>query len=456
MKNRNALLMMLAATLPSYSVYAADETDTPDLYSVSVAALQDVSRNTDVSIMVTGPAAEEAKQILLKSFDVNGALRWVQTLHNTPVAQESAEAGRIDLQFADMERFQPVTAQVQIQSPESDNAEVLRNDATVLLRPDLEVKDVTAGEGVYKGAITDISVTLQELNGDLGANTVLYLKEGDAVIDVAKGVHVDAFGSTQVLFSTIFTEPGSHTLTVSAENVHPGDYDIANNAKKFSVNVQDREGLPYSLRYTHTQYDAWSEWNNPYSEGRDEQHNITQLLSQQLTLPHLLTYPIDRVRVDIVADGAKVMDFDGGIAVASVSDYGCYHFENAQVKVGEGASLNLSASTNTCLGTTEQTARLWQYAYDAVYFSESHDKYWGTSTTTERHNAGGAIITAHDQIETRIVISDDGASVGGTATAELTSSTKVYPWESVSDEGWSRGERTYVTTTGSSAGTTTP
>lgn len=109
--------------------------------------------------------------------------------------------------------------------------------ATVRRRPDLFVHDLRAPAQAPVNTPVQITATISEQNGQLGARTDCVLFVDDIEVDRAAGVWVDSGDDVSCAFAHTFPDPGSHAVRVSALNVRPGDWDTDNNSVSSSVEV---------------------------------------------------------------------------------------------------------------------------------------------------------------------------------------------------------------------------
>jgi hypothetical protein len=109
--------------------------------------------------------------------------------------------------------------------------------ATVRRRPDLFVHDLQAPGQAPVNTPVQITATITEQNGQLGARADCVLFVDDVEVDRAAGVWVDSGDDVSCAFAHTFSDPGSHAVRVSALNVRPGDWDSDNNSVSSSIEV---------------------------------------------------------------------------------------------------------------------------------------------------------------------------------------------------------------------------
>lgn len=434
-------------------------------YELTVRALQDVRQLTDVYLNVcptlsgyTAPTL--AKHIQLQSFDIFGQLRWTKNADNVALTADAANCSSADLQYSDMARYQRVKAQMQVPNSQGSTTLVLRGEGVVLLRPDLTVDNVSAPGTINARQIVNLAASIKELNGDLGATATVYLMEGGNVLDVAGGIPVQPHGNVGVVFSAIFSQAGTHELKVVIGDVIPGDYDTSNNEKSFTVEVQQEPAFHYASYY-HADFEYLSESDNPYWTSRYYEKGQSEDLHEELYIPVALNFPVERLTLQISANGTlkndvQLTDLPADFAFTNGD---CYAYATVFRTLGDGFSLYLQSIRDTCGGGNYQQtyASFDRQAFDYIYFSSYHDKYWGTTYEDSGAPNLGDLLNATSSLAVRFVVEDDGAAYGGTADLSLYSYPYDYDWNYVYpdwgyDRGYSRGTQTY----GSSSGYLTP
>ena len=105
-------------------------------------------------------------------------------------------------------------------------------------RPDLMVTQINAPSSAFVRTSVQVTAPVIEHMGDLGAHADCVLFVDDVQADIAPDMWVDANGSTTCRFTApSFSVAGTHKLTVSAQNVRPGDYDNSNNSLSVQINI---------------------------------------------------------------------------------------------------------------------------------------------------------------------------------------------------------------------------
>jgi hypothetical protein len=104
-------------------------------------------------------------------------------------------------------------------------------------RPDLVVTQIDAPSSAFVKSTVSVTALVVEHMGDLGAHADCVLLVDGVQADIAPDMWIDASGSTTCRFVATFTVAGMHKLTVSAQNVRPGDYDNSNNSLSRTINI---------------------------------------------------------------------------------------------------------------------------------------------------------------------------------------------------------------------------
>lgn len=466
MKRYRFVAIGLAASLSlaTNATSAAPAVKAPkNAYGLTLQAVQDVNNVTDVYVTVTPAssnvqAADEIKHLQMKTFDAEGDLLWTKNAFDVPLeADGSATTAR--LSYEDMSRYQPVQARVQVQTYKTGRTSVLNTSAPVFLRPDLSIGEITANETVRVGEVVNITAAIKELNGDLGAEAKVSLSNGTGPLDHAEHVAVAAHGDAAVVFSTRFTEPGSYTLTVNVDSAKPGDYDTRNNSKQVTITaVDDVTSVPYFMTYTYSRREYVNTWDSVWGSGTQTEDGESQDQYGQLNLAgYTVLYPLD-VSLEMRADGnpdAVITKTATGINPTSSWSVGCRSGQYTSSNLGD--NVYLYVQTVDLCGLKSGSAQYQQHAADYVYFSDSHDYYWGNQQSSS-NVANGIMVRAEQSVQTRFVVeSADGRSYGGDMNIpNFYYSPWDYTWESSNPYGTSSGRNTGYSLSGRSGGMTQP
>lgn len=199
--------------------------------------------------------------------------------------------------------------QANVQGIDANRTDVVTATETVKLRPDLAV-DVSTLRRASTGVRIGILGVVAERNGDVGARANCLLYVDGALADAAIGIWVDAGDAVTCAFSHTFTTAGEHTVEVRADSVHPGDYDLSNNADATTIDVVARPQLFVFEATAQEAFDsldsrstqAWRDSAGSYGESlfRMTQRNRTQTAMISGRSPVAMSGPF---RVDVSQRG---------------------------------------------------------------------------------------------------------------------------------------------------------
>jgi hypothetical protein len=427
------------------------------VYTLGVQAMQDSKQLTDVYLTVTPALAGHmapavAQNIVLKSFDLFGRLRWTRTAQNTPLVLAGDGTSTGNLQYTDALHGQNLKAQVQVKDSATGTTQLLRNEGRVLYRPDLAVASVSAASEVGAFQWFPISVAVRELKGDLGAKANVYLKDGDTVIDQIVGISVSPSTEVGLFFATSFQTEGLHRLKVVIGDEVPGDFDLANNTYEFSVNVVQPPTY-YCASYYLNSSESHQVEENDYWIFRYDQQYTEESIAQSLYLPPALINPPDRVTLQIAIDGTPRYNFDLNSFTPWYSyDDGCYAYGSGYFDLGDGLVLSLN-SYRYCWGYQATYATFSHYTYKVRYFSSFYQKLTGDSSSySYDYDNLVAPWLPTSSITTRFVVTAQGQEWGGSGDfGPLQFNPFHYDWDYYYD--WWSGDTLVPThVTGSSDG----
>jgi len=406
-------------------------------YALSILSLQDVHHLTDVYLTVSSilkghTTPTVAQNIVLKSFDIFGKLRWTKTLQNTPLAANHDLTTTADLQYSDMEHGQNVKAQVSVKDSASTATEILVQQGRVLFRPDLAVDNVNVPAQVNTHQIVNIFASVKELKGDLGAKANVYLKEGNNVLDVINNLSMAPLGSVGIVFSTIFQTKGTHQLKIVVGDVSPGDYDLSNNEQTFNIEVVQPPLVPvfYCASYNHYEQDYQYVIENPYWISTYHDQYTNEYTSQSLYIPASFNSPLANVTLKIYGDGVLQDDLGApNIPLFVYYSDSCYTYQSGSQYLGDETYFYIQTYQD-CYGNQNSYASFSKYAYNEVIFSSYYDKYWQTTSTSSYSNGYGTFLNAVNAVQTRFVVTGDAGAFGGNGTV---GSLYTYPFDYLFD-----------------------
>lgn len=272
----------LALALLTGSAAVAQGNGTIKPYDLGLMALMNADDSVDLYVDVNVKPDYQAsftvptlsKRIQFKSFDLEGKLRWTKNYQDELLTANAENTSSWAMfSFDDMVYRQPVKAEVQVQDNQTTNTEVLRGLVNVQWRPDPALTAIEAPGEVPVGALFDVTVTVNEINKDLGVTADIVLYDGSAELMRMPGADIDPAGPTVVKFQDVsLSSVGHHTLMATIENADPGDFDAANNS--MDVVVTASSGVTTTaftvLEYVHRDYRVVTEWDTSFSKGFEE------------------------------------------------------------------------------------------------------------------------------------------------------------------------------------------
>lgn len=228
MKLSNIMLVLCVIGLLISGVVAASNGKSANQVGVvPVITLEALKGQAVTDLLIHVPSdITETKKIQVKAYDAAGSPRFSRNVVNiTPVN------GIVSLQFDDLQRGDHVTVRLQ-----TEQYGWLDNSTTVLNRPDLIIASAATAGKVVSGDTLVVNVSVQEKNGDLGAEAVVSLLDGETVLDT-RDVSVSAGGTASTLLSTALTSRGEHNLSIRITSSVPAEYDETNNIYNLVVGV---------------------------------------------------------------------------------------------------------------------------------------------------------------------------------------------------------------------------
>ncbi|CAN5914633.1 hypothetical protein BH11GEM1_BH11GEM1_00170 [soil metagenome] len=169
-------------------------------------------------------------RVQVKSVAPDGS-KGVMNVNGVPV-----NAGYVALSLGHMARNTIAQVQANIDDASGKRTDVVIAQDVVKFRPDLRVASIAVSPSVIVGVPFDVSATITEIKGDVGARADCVLKADGVAVDRLSGMWVDAGGSVSCAFrAPEFQSLGTHMLTVVVEHVGPTDYDLANNTSSVPV-----------------------------------------------------------------------------------------------------------------------------------------------------------------------------------------------------------------------------
>jgi len=188
----------------------------------------------------------------------------------------------------------PLQVQANIKGADGNRTDVVTVNDHVKRRPDLAVTLGALGNALAR-APAEISASVRELNGDVGAAANCVLLVDGIAVDRANGIWVDAGDAVSCAFMHAFTTTGSHAVTVRVEGVAPGDWDTANNEARGTIVIVDPSVAPrfwqfYAYQSDFSQIGETNTFtrsplsSSGYSEGNYASHDTARVTERIMSL----------------------------------------------------------------------------------------------------------------------------------------------------------------------------
>ena len=388
-------------------------------YSLSLRALQGVNKVTDlyvdVNVIAAGFTAPTlAQNLQLKSFDIFSKLRWAKNINNLALVVGPGNVSSAILQYSDMEHGQKAKARMSVKDS-LGRMQVLYQETRVLFRPDLALTDVAAPGQANVRQIVNISASIRELIGDLGATANVYLLDGATVIDSANGVTVNALGEVTVVLAATFSQVGTHSLKLVIGDVTPGDYDNSNNEHSFNIEVVQPalQAASYCMDYYRNEYEYEAVADNPYWISTYRQRSAYEYLTESLVIPVELQSPVGRIAMQISVDEVEHDNLEAlNTPLFVYYEDGCYRYSSGSTFVGNNAYVYVQTYRD-CSGFEQSYVQFQNYADTYVYFSSYYDKVWGTGSQDSFSGGVGTFLNATSSVETRFLVESGEGAFGG-------------------------------------------
>lgn len=179
-----------------------------------------------------------------------------------------------------------IQIQTNAQSAEETRTGVVTLTETVKRRPDLRAHSVDVPPNGIEGHPVNVYLSVYESNGDVGARADCVLRVNGVEVDRATNIWVDANGGVTCAMAHVFQTAGLYPITLSVENVSPGDWNPANNSRSVNVNVRPTSQIVAGGSYVATAADRTTEyewrsqsdetaanWENEHTHSVDRTNN---------------------------------------------------------------------------------------------------------------------------------------------------------------------------------------
>jgi gamma-glutamyltranspeptidase / glutathione hydrolase len=207
----------------------------PDPYSLKVQALLSPS-GTDVTVQVGGPVLPSLlEKVQVKAWPAGAGEAETRNFFDVP-----SPGGVAALRLSGLERGERLEVRAHVEAGPQHN---LNADATVRRRPDLALAAIDVPGDVVRTRPFDVTVTVAEVGGDVGAAARVELYDGPSVSPLASsGVIVSAATTTAVTFRSVVARPGEHTLRAVVTAAEPAEWDVAPNVREQQLYVNHYGG----------------------------------------------------------------------------------------------------------------------------------------------------------------------------------------------------------------------
>lgn len=268
-----------------------------------------------------GTAPGQIRKVQIKVFSSVGKLQYTDNA-------DGSGAGVWSQQLPGLGRNQVVQLQANVGGIDGSRNDVVTVSTQVKRRPDVAVDAVTAPAKALAGAIVNVTATVSEKNGDVGARATCVLSvDGSAITDQATGIWVDAGQTVSCAFQTRFTALGVHQLKVYVTGVSPADWDLSNNAATTSIEILSPETpLNYTASFTGSNVTYHTHTKTSSSDGQyiDEKTEDGTRLNRSLSLTATTTadrfvFPVRLHRA--ASSSGSIFDQIGNMAYQASSSY---------------------------------------------------------------------------------------------------------------------------------------
>ncbi|HET7435164.1 MAG TPA: hypothetical protein VFN10_10690 [Thermoanaerobaculia bacterium] len=174
------------------------------------------------------------------------------------------DGGVYNDRLSGMARHDALAIQATVSGIDPSRSDLVSANETVKLRPDLTVTDLQLPPLARINVPLTIRATVREQNGDVGARANCTLSVDGTITDRADGIWVDANDAVTCAFSTLIATAGTHTISVAATGVAPGDWDLANNVASGSLAVTSDSFTSWSAEGEERKVVQHSVWDAPW------------------------------------------------------------------------------------------------------------------------------------------------------------------------------------------------
>lgn len=311
---------------------------------------------------------------------------------------------------------------------------VLKQDAEVLMRPDLVVTLMSNPDEVKVNEAFNVDIDVRELNGEVGTTATVSLLADGNLLGSVQGVTVNAGGVTTVVFAAItFADEGTKTLTAVISDADPAEFDDSNNEATSTITVTsdvEHQDTWYYLSYSNYDNYYYNYWDNYCGQSNYgyQYGSYDYLYVDGYAYGDTPSGSIDEITWSVSTENGVVRSgsISGLTPYYSASYPGYYTYEYYQhVDQATGTHLYVYAYDYdpTYYPTDYTYFYYYQYSGEYVYV------YNYNSGTTVYHENWGTHMNAHSTITATVTIEDDGILIGGqTAPTPITYQRNDYTY----------------------------
>lgn len=228
-----------------------------------VSALLGMNGITDVGVeagSITGSGNPVLAKVQLAGYAPSGE-------HLFTINENGLSTATTSFELAGLARNARLRVHGNVRGVDGARTNVVILQEPVVLRPDIAVTEIQAPAETWTKTPTIVTAVVRELNGDVGARATCLLELDGTPVDSATNIWVDAAGTISCMFALTLEEPGTHTLTVRATSVTPGDWDAANNRASAEVKVGRDLPLSYSATASDDSVFKWLTTTSEFTSG---------------------------------------------------------------------------------------------------------------------------------------------------------------------------------------------
>lgn len=236
---RRTLVLAFAIAVSAIVVFVSGAAAAgADPYSMRMDALLSASA-TDVTLRVTGPATPTSlEKVQVKAWREGAAEAETRNFFDV-----DSPAGVATLHIPGLARGERLQVRAHVKDGPQHNLEA---ETSVRRRPDLELSEIAVPRDVVRTRPFDVTATVAEVGGDVGARARVELYDGLGMTPLAAAeVIVAAGGTTAASLRVVLAQPREHTLRAVVTGASPAEWDVAPNVleRQLYVNHYGENGV---------------------------------------------------------------------------------------------------------------------------------------------------------------------------------------------------------------------